>query len=149
MTNKEHASLRAIVRGTIENMIGSGVAVEVDRLVSKLLCKYEVSGRDSQVAIECIRYTLRDLATREMRRYDRESAEDDERVQLSFKGYSLQPGYAVIREGVSMLVPTDLLTDREIDEKIAGYESMAAGCIAHADEFRRYKRARSSGAQVA
>lgn len=60
----------------------------------------------------------------------------------------MQRGYQVERNGIRLLVPTDLLTDEEIEARAAEYDAMAAGCRAHARELRDFlerRRAPTAG----
>ena len=54
----------------------------------------------------------------------------------------LQAYYIVEREGDEVGVPVYDLTDLELEQKADLYSSMGTGCLAHADELRRFKRAR-------
>ena len=56
----------------------------------------------------------------------------------------LQRGYLVDREKESVLVPTDQLTDTELDAKANEYGRMAEGCRLHALELRRYRMQRAA-----
>jgi len=66
------------------------------------------------------------------------------RGQMTLPGHNhLQAYYIVPRDGVEVGVPLSQLSDDEIELKALSYESMATGCIEHADELRRYAKGRS------
>jgi hypothetical protein len=73
-----------------------------------------------------------------MRRITRRHNED--RRQLDFKrpGFPrIQDGYTVVREGKSVLVPTEQLTPDELRAKAKETRAMGEGHLAHADELDR------------
>lgn len=60
--------------------------------------------------------------------------------QQTFPGFDhLQTYYVVERQGGLVGVPTEFLTDEEIDVKAAMHRAMGEANFAHADELIRYK----------
>lgn len=69
----------------------------------------------------------------------------DEPEAIPPPGYvHLRRVYPVRRDGVIMLVPIEDLADEEIAAKVATYRASSRGFADHADELRRYLRARRS-----
>ncbi len=69
--------------------------------------------------------------------------EQQESKQLVLRGFEhLQRGYLVTRNKQQVLVPTELLTDDELEDKALEYERMAEGCRSHAKEIRQFIRER-------
>ena len=65
---------------------------------------------------------------------------EKESLQLIIPGYeNLQTHYVVKRNGESIGVHIDNMTDDEIDEKTKVYKKMGTTCFAHADELQQYK----------
>lgn len=61
--------------------------------------------------------------------------------QIVLDGFEhLQKAYLIERDSDSAIVPIDDCTLEEINAKIAEYEQMAAGCMAHAKELRTYRK---------
>lgn len=64
--------------------------------------------------------------------------------QLLLPGFErLQKAYLVSRDGDQIVVPTNQLTDEEVDAKVGELRRMAEGCHLHADELIRYRKTRS------
>jgi len=50
----------------------------------------------------------------------------------------IQVAYTIKRGKRQMIVPIELLTDEEVEAKVAELRRMAANCDLHADEMDRY-----------
>lgn len=68
----------------------------------------------------------------------------DERRQFIFPGFDhVQTHYVVERDGDEIAIPTNSLTDEEIDAVVSRMRSSAATLYAHADELERFKSYRA------
>ena len=79
------------------------------------------------------------------KRTDENAADnDDDRQKSLMPGFDhLQRYYVVERENEEVGVPVELMSDEEIDSKIARYRAMGAACFAHADELVTFRRKRA------
>lgn len=134
-------SLYTEVRAYVQDRIDAGIAVRAEWITDALLAeKQEPECEDADFYLICARAHLSDVVKRVIGKY-RSTPETDS--QLVLPGFAhLQRGYLVERDGNRLLVPTDLLTDDEIDARAAEYEAMAIGCRAHARELREFKERR-------
>lgn len=90
--------------------------------------------------------TCRDAVTQRIKRVAGIQMERSA-TQPTLPGFEhVQTHYVVTRDGEEIGVPTDFLTDAEIDEVAARIEAMGKTCIAHARELKRLKRLRSQAA---
>lgn len=137
----------AEVRGFIQDRLDSGVILRAEWVTTEILgSKAEPECADADFYLLCARAHLSEVVKRCIGKYRAAPVSDEQLVLPGFE--HLQRGYQVEREGVRLLVPTDLLTDAEIDARADEYEAMAAGCRAHARELREFKgrRAMAQGA---
>lgn len=134
-------SLYAEVRAYIQDQLDTGTIVQAEWVTNGFLAsKAEPECDDADFYLLCARSHLAEIVKRCIGKYKPQPVTD---TQLVLPGFEhLQRGYQVEREGVRVLVPTDLLTDDEIDARAAEYEAMAAGCRAHARELRDFKERR-------
>lgn len=58
----------------------------------------------------------------------------------------VQKAYPIRRDGEFTIVPVDAMTDDEVEAKVFELERMAASCMAHAEELRRFLKQRSKAA---
>ena len=82
---------------------------------------------------------------------DEEDEEQQGKLPFTVSGYRyLQKIYFVsdptTPEEGNVGIPINEMSDSQIENKANEYEKMAAGCVAHADELRRYLRNRSRAA---
>ena len=139
-------SLYTEVRAYIQDQLDAGVIVRAEWITTGFLAsKAEPDCEDADFYLICARSHLAEVVKRCIGKY---SAKPETDNQLVLPGFThLQRGYQVEREGVRLLVPTDLLTDEEIDARADEYEAMAAGCCAHARELRDFKDRRGIAGQ--
>ena len=96
----------------------------------------EIEGADKDWYLLNAYENVRNTALRVARRY---KGGPETQQEMQFPGYTrLQRAYTVERDGESAIIPTEQLSHEEIKAKIAELEAMAAGCIEHAEELRRY-----------
>ena len=138
-------SLFSQVRDFIQDQLDAGTIIRADWVTAGILAdKAEPECDDADFYLLCARAHLAEVVKRCIGKYKATPVRD---YQLVLPGFEhLQRGYQVEREGVRLLVPTDLLTDEEIDARADEYELMAVGCRAHARELRDFKERRSSDA---
>src|ERR1035441_2396476 len=140
---KEQEELTDEIQSLIEASLGAGVAVQAGWIASEIVRKHpDIRGADKDFYLNCARNHVRDTVRDVTRRY-----KDDPRTkppgQLVLAGFEyVQKAYLVKREDEEFIVPVDQCTDKELDQKIAEYRSMAEGCSKHADELVRYKQKR-------
>lgn len=134
-------SLYTEVRAFIQDQLDAGVIVRAEWITAGFLAqKTEPECDDADFYLTCARSHLSEIVKRCIGKY---SAKPETDNQLVLPGFThLQRGYQVERDGIRLLVPTDLLTDDEIDSRADEYEAMAAGCRAHARELRDFKERR-------
>lgn len=134
-------SLQTEVREYIQDQLDAGVIIRAEWVTAGILhSKAEPECEDADFYLLCARAHLAEIVKRCIGKYKAAPVTDE---QLVLPGFDhLQRGYQVDREGVRFLVPTDLLTDAEIEARAAEYEAMAAGCRAHARELRDFKERR-------
>jgi hypothetical protein len=103
----------------------------------------DIKGRDVDWYRLCAYEHVRDTVRKVLRQY--KGLPDETPRQIILPGCErLQRAYLVEREGEQTVVPIDQLTEGEITTKIREYERMAAGCIEHAEELRRYQQQRAA-----
>ena len=107
-----------------------------------------IGGGDKEFYLISAWRHLREVAVRQVRQVLRRyKAEPEAKTdpQIVMPGFErLQRGYLVDREKESVLVPTDQLTDTELDAKANEYGRMAEGCRLHALELHRYRMQRAA-----
>lgn len=136
-------SLYTEVRAYIQDQLDAGVIVRAEWITAGFLAnKAEPDCEDADFYLLCARSHLAEVVKRCIGKY---TAKPETDSQLVLPGFDhLQRGYQVDREGVRVLVPTDLLTDEELEARAAEYGEMAKGCIAHAKEIRAFIKARAA-----
>lgn len=131
------------IRGMVQERISAGEVIRVDWFTSEILAlKSQIEGHDADFYIACGVDFIKDTVKRCIGDY-KPKAEAVASAQIVMDGFThLQKAYTVDREGETVLVPVDLLSDGEIEARASELEEMARGCIAHARELRGYQRAR-------
>jgi hypothetical protein len=136
-------SIYGEVRKIISDKVAEGKVVVVDWLTHEIIsAKAAIEGADVEFYRVCAFTHVKDVVKRCVGKY---GAKPDTDAQLVLSGFEhLQVAYSVMRDNEIVLVPVDLLSDEEIDDRAAEYDRMAKGCIAHARELRSFKRTRRS-----
>ncbi len=131
------------VSSIVTGMIEANGSAQPAWVTQQVLKKHKrISGADKAFYVLCAAEHVRDSVRRVLRKY-RPDPESETDPQLVLPGYDrLQRAYLVNRGNEQVVVRIDLLTDEEIDAKIAEYQRMAAGLKKHANELRRYKQKR-------
>jgi len=133
------------IRKMVSDRVDAGLIVRVEWLTTEILSmKSEINGRDADFYVACGVDFIKDTVKRCIGQYQpKASAATD--AQIVMDGFDhMQKAYSILRDGETVLVPVDMLTDEEIEAREAELEAMARGCIAHAKELRRYRLNRAS-----
>ena len=146
MNDKQYKSLFDEIRRFVDHKINTGQPALVSWVTTEILArKSEVVGSDAPFYLFCARSVIHDIVKRVIGKYNDQSkpgGEKDEQIVLP--GFEhLQRAYTVKRADEITLVPIEQLSDKELLARADEYDAMAAGCLRHAFEIRRYVKARS------
>lgn len=133
------------LRKFVSDLVDSGVETPVEWITDRFLAsRGEIYGEGEPVYRYCTRAHLSVIAKKVVRKYEVEArAVQDEDVSLP--GFEhLQRAYTVTRSEKIVLVPIQRLTDAELLIRAEEYDQMAQGCISHANEIRRFVKARAT-----
>ena len=133
------------IRKLVSERVDAGVIVRVEWLTTEILnMKADIHGDDADFYVACGVDFIKDTVKRCIGQYQPKAATSTD-AQIVMEGFDhMQKAYTVDREGETVLVPVDMLTDEEIEARAAELEAMARGCIAHAKELRAYRRGREA-----
>lgn len=133
-------------RKFVQDRIEQSAVLRTDWLAAEFLeTKGEVFGEAVPFYRACAVNVVTDTMKRCVGKYDSRPERADD--QLILPGFDhLQKAYTVVRDGVNVLVPIDMLTDDEMVARAKEYDAMAVGCRAHAREIREYLSSRRDGA---
>lgn len=140
------SSIYTEVRELIAGKIAAGQVVIVDWVTREVIGAHaDIEGSDADFYLGCASAHVKEIVKRVVGKYDAAKGRIEE--QLVLEGYEyLQVAYSVEREGGTVLVPVDQLTDAEIEDRAKEYDAMAVGCRVHADELRLFSRSRGIAA---
>ena len=125
------------IRKIVQNKIDAGAIVRVEWLTSEILHnKDDIEGADADFYLTCGADFVKKTVKRVIGGYAPRPETDQQLVMDGFD--HLQRAYTIERDGLTVLVPVTMLTDQELKARAIEYESMAAGCKAHAKEIRRF-----------
>jgi hypothetical protein len=128
-------SIYSQVKAIIADRIEAGEQVVVDWLTHEIVRGKElIDTPDSDFFRACAYVHVKDVVKRVVGKYDSGPASDAQYVLEGFQ--HLQKAYTVQRQGQNILVPVDQLSIEEIEARADEYDTMAAGCVAHAKELR-------------
>lgn len=135
-------SLYSEVRSFIQDRLDAGVILRSEWVITEFLADKAVPDcEDADFYLLCASSHVAEVVKKCIGKYKSKPVSD---AQLVLTGFEyMQKAYQVERAGVRLLVPTDLLTDDELDARADEYEAMAVGCRAHAREIRAFKEGRS------
>ena len=138
-------SLYADVRDFIQGRLDAGLILRADWVTAEILAgKQEPECEDADFYLICARNHILEVVKRCIGKYSAKPTTDE---QLKLPGFEhMQKAYQVEREGVRLLVPTDMLTDAELLRRADEYDEMAVGCRAHAREIRDFVERRQAAA---
>ncbi len=102
------------------------------------------NGTDREWFVYCTYGYVRSVVRRAVRAFKGKPEEESGQQFLpTLEGFDyVQEGYTVDRGDKQIVVPTNQMTDLEIDGKVLFLETMSDTCRAHAEELRRYKAIR-------
>lgn len=127
----------------ISNKIGDNQIVNIDFIVHEITAsKPGIEGPDTDFYVWLAHRELREIVKSCVAKYN---AKENVSRQISLPGFEyLQIAYPVQRDGDSLLVPIERMTETEINERAAEYEAMGRGCLNHASELRGYVARRNA-----
>jgi len=136
---KDLKEIRAEIRKLVTDTVENGVIGHVEFFTRQVMMKYSsIEGDDADFYLIC----AREIVVREVKnaigKFDK--PEDDTPLMDGFE--NLHTAYPVHRGKEHLLVPVQLLTDAELEERAEQYEAAAAGYLKHADDIRRYIKTR-------
>ena len=132
--------LRNEINQIVEAALANNQPVIVAWLVQSVLAAHPEPGLSEFSAFARFVF-VNDEADRCVRRFkEPEPGELDEMTLPGFK--RLQKAYRIERDGDSMIVPIEAMTDAELEARAAEHDAMARGHRRHANEIRRYLKAR-------
>lgn len=136
--------LYAEVRKFIQDRIDAGVILRAEWVTAEILgSKSDPECDDADFYLICARNHIAEVVKKCIGKYQSKPVSD----APVLKGFEhMQSGYLVEREGVRVLVPTDMLTDAELLARADEYDAMAVGCRAHAREIRDFVERRALAA---
>jgi hypothetical protein len=144
MTSDEKKSVARLVRETLDRLTQEKKVIKKPWLLHEVLSqKAPPEGRDADFYRMCALATVRDAVDRVVRSA-KQLEEDGEGSQPALPGYEfVQPQCCIEREDgdgglESVIVPVDLMTDDEIEGKVAQLQAQARGLTAHAKELAQY-----------
>lgn len=129
--------LSAEISTLIHETIDKGEIVHPVSLAQQIIESHgHINGPGANWFKMCAYQYVRDMVREAIRR---SKMPDEEDSQMTLPGWvHLQRAYAVRRDGEDVGVPVWRLTEQEIEAKIADLVRMSRGCIAHAEELKRY-----------
>lgn len=136
------------IRKLVTERVDAGVILRVDWFTTEILAmKSDVHGDDADFYVACGVDFIKDTVKRCIGQYEpKASAATDRQILLDGFEY-LQRAYTVQRDGETVLVPVDRMTDDELEGRALELEEIARGTVAHAKEMRAYKRGRAMAAE--
>ena len=137
-------SIHTEVRKFVQDRIDSGSIIRTEWLTAEYLgSKSKVEGDDVGFYRTCALAHVSEVIKQVIGKFNPKRTKTDE--QLLFPGFEhMQKAYPVKRDGIHLIVPVELLTDEELEERAAEYDRMAQGCRDHARELREYRLTRAS-----
>lgn len=135
------------VCAVIDRTLAGGTPAVAAWITQQVLLEHPgLEGDDRDFYDCCAKGHVRNEVRRALRRFTpQESADVD--PQLVLPGFKrLQKAYLVERQGEHQVVPTESLSDAEIEAKAVEHERMSEGNLLHADELRRYAKTRRGAA---
>ena len=144
------SDLRKEIKEVIDDTIGLGKRVKAAWIATEICNRHqEISGEDT----EFWKFTGISDVHSEVRKFissiksDEEDEEKQGALPFTMPGYRyLQKFYFVADptnpDDGNVGIPITEMSGEQIEAKAQEYERMAAGCVAHANELRRYSRNR-------
>jgi hypothetical protein len=132
-------TIRADIERLVAHKIDNGEPVAMAWLTQEILNDHaDIAGSDVDFYVVCARYYVSDQVKRQIKKFEpSDTGQPDE--QLVMEGFDhLQKAYPVERNAERVIMPITQMTIDELEERAAEYDVMAQGCIAHAEDIRRY-----------
>lgn len=139
----DQKTLAAEIRKFVQDRLDAGIILHAEWVTLAVIEAREApTGDDADFFLLCAREHIYEIVKKVIGKYTPKPQLDKTDPLPGFE--HLQRGYPVVRDGVKMLVPTDLCTEDELLARADEYDAMAAGCIAHAQEIRSYIKGRAA-----
>lgn len=131
-------TIKADIEKLVTDKIDSGQPVAMAWLTQEVLNAHaDIHGQDVDFYLVCARYYVSDQVKRHIKKFEPSAGVAEE--QLVMEGFDhLQKAYPVERGSERVIMPISKMTNEELEARAAEYDIMAQGCIAHAEEIRRY-----------
>ncbi|KAB2671119.1 hypothetical protein F9K77_14290 [Ochrobactrum sp. LMG 5442] len=136
-------TIKQEVAAFISNKVGAQQIVNIDFVIHEIMAsKPQFEGEDAEFYLWLAHRELKEIVKSCVAKYN---AKENASRQISLPGFEyLQVAYPVQRDGDSLLVPIDRMTEAEINERAEEYEVMGKGCFKHASELRGYASKRNA-----
>lgn len=130
-------ALKSEIKTLVQDRIGAGVIIRPDWITTEVMGgRTNFHGEDAAIYVILAYKALGEIVKECIGKYEPKVQTEG---QLLLPGFDyVQRAYPVIRGGERVLVPTDLLTDEEIEERCEDLRAMARGCIDHVKELQSY-----------
>lgn len=131
--------VRQMVRKIVNDTAESGAIGHVQFFTAMAMAELgEIEGDGADIYTICAQETVSKIVKKVVGKYDKPDSETP-----LFEGFThLRIAYPVHRGGEHLLVPVQMMTDEEIDNRCAQFQSAADGYIKHIEEFQTFKRNR-------
>lgn len=136
-------ALKSEIRTLINDRTSAGVIIRADWLTTEVMGgRNSFHGDDAAIYVILAYKALGEIVKDCIGKYEPKVQTEG---QLLLPGFDhVQRAYPVMRGGERVLVPTDLLTDLEIEERCEDLRAMARGCFDHVKELQSYLALRSA-----
>ncbi len=135
--------LKHEIRTIIGDRTRDGIIIRAEWLATEVMGgRKDFSGEDAPLYVILAYRALNEIVKECIGKYEPKAQTAG---QLTLPGFThVQRAYPVVRDGERVLVPTDLLTDEEIEARCEELRGMARGCIDHVKELQNYKELRAA-----
>lgn len=135
-------SIRTELRKFIDDKIARGEPTPVNWVTREFMeRKGDIEGGDVHFYLTCAEFFIKRLVKECIAKYDSKSGKVEQQIVLPGFAY-LQVAYTVQRQGETVLVPLQQVTDVELEARAAEFVESAKGLRHHAREIRDYIAAR-------
>lgn len=142
--------LEKIAHKLIADKISHSEEVQMDWAVHELIKQQgSITGDGKEFYVLCAREYVYRVVKKVVDKYEADSAAVSD-AQICLAGFDyLQVAYTVERDDARVLVPIELISDSELEQRAAEYDKLAVGLKGHASEIRNYIATRNKSASAA
>ena len=135
-----HKEIESIACEIVTAKIKGGEIVKMEWAVKELIqCMGEITGDGADFHIIAADYYAWRIVKSTVNKIDAATSAANQSSQMDLSGFDkIQEAYTVKRNGSISLVPVELMTPEEREERASLFEKFAKGLISHARELRRY-----------